>query len=263
MREKKTGNKMGSYKGQNPAQKMGRSNKMLFSGRVDFEKHKDIYREEVQGSISFIGKDVDFFTAVKARQLRYLAEKYVGKPSGLKVLDVGCGIGLTDRFLAGHFGKVYGVDVAKGLVRKAKEINPSAEYRSYKGKVLPYPDSSMDITFAICVLHHVPPEQHDDFMGELQRVTKENGLIVIFEHNPVNPLTIYAVSRCRLDDDAILLSMGKTHRLITTRNLPIVEKGYILFTPFRGAVFTLLDRALSWLPLGAQYYVAGIKKGSR
>jgi SAM-dependent methyltransferase len=232
-------------------------------GKVDFEKHKDIYLEEVQNSISFISKDVDFFTEVKARQLRELAQKYMGKPSDLKVLDVGCGIGLTDRFLTGHFGKVYGIDVAKGLVQKAKEINPTANYKSYKGKVLPYPDRSIDVTFAICVLHHVPPERHDSFMGELRRVTKKNGLIVIFEHNPLNPLTIYAVSRCRLDDDAILLSASKTQGLITGQGLQAVDKGYILFTPFRGKPFTLLDRALGWLPLGAQYYVAGINKSPR
>ncbi len=227
--------------------------------RIDFDKHKDKYQKEVQDSISFIGQNLDFFTEEKARHLQDLAQKYLKSPLKTKVLDVGCGIGITDRYLVGRFGKVYGVDISKGLVRKAARLNPKATYRYYDGKRLPFGADSMDITFAICVLHHVPPSQFNAFVKEMARVTKKGGLVVIFEHNPLNPLTLHAVNHCDLDDEAILIRRWKAGRLVQRRCGEILEKKYIFFTPFRGPFFAFLDRLLGWLPLGAQYFVVGKK----
>jgi len=226
---------------------------------LNFEKYNDGYKDLVQDSIAFIGQNLDFFTEFKAKILLSLAEKYLGNISSLKVLDVGCGVGITDHYLTDRFLKVYGVDIAKSCVKKAAQLNPKANYRSYGGKVLPFPDQSMDITFAICVLHHVPPKRIEKFIQEMKRVTKKDGLIIIFEHNPFNPLTNYAVNHCALDDDAILLRMGKIKRLTSKNAIRLVEKKFILFTPFKGTFFNFLDRVLGWLPLGAQYYVAGKK----
>ncbi len=224
---------------------------------IDFDKYKDQYQKEVQDSISFIGQKLDFFIEKKAQHLWNLAKKHVGDPAKLKILDVGCGIGITDQYLTSHFGKVYGLDIAKGLVQKAAKLNPKASYKAYNGRVLPFPNHSMDLTFAICVLHHVPPENWNGFVRELVRVTRKGGLVVIMEHNPLNPLTNRAVNHCELDNDAILLRMAKTSRLISRRDIPVLEKRFIFFTPFGGKFFGWVDSALGWLPLGAQYYVAG------
>jgi SAM-dependent methyltransferase len=230
----------------------------LFTACTDFERHKDTYRQEIQKSISFIGQDLDFFTQAKAEWLLELTRRYLGNPSRLKVLDVGCGVGITDHYLTGHFGKVHGLDLSPGVVRKAKRLNPKASYRHYGGQTLPYRSNSMDVTFAICVMHHVASEELSRFASELARVTKKGGLIAVFEHNPLNPLTQIAVSRCEMDNDAILLGMGKVKGLLKGGG-KVVEKKYILFTPFRAPFFRLLDRFLGWLPLGAQYFVAAIK----
>jgi SAM-dependent methyltransferase len=226
--------------------------------RADFERHKDTYQQEIQKSISFMGQDLDFFTQVKVDCLLDLTRRFVGIPSQLTILDVGCGVGITDRYLTGHFKKLHGIDLSPGVVRKAKSLNPKASYRHYAGRTLPYPSHSMDVTFAICVMHHVAPGELSRFANEAARVTKKGGLIVIFEHNPLNPLTQIAVSRCEMDDDAILLGMGKVQRLLS-QNARIVEKNYILYTPFRTPFFRVMDRKLGWLPLGAQYYVAAQK----
>jgi SAM-dependent methyltransferase len=229
------------------------------STRVEFERYKDTYRQEIQESISFIGQDLDFFTQVKVNYLLDLTRRYVGDPSGLKILDVGCGVGITDHYLIKYFRKLYGVDVSRGVVRKAASLNPKASYRQYAGKTLPYATQSMDVTFAICVMHHVVPEGLSRFVEEMARVTKKGGLIAIFEHNPWNPLTQIAVSNCDMDDDAILLRTRQVEKLMDQAPVKVVEKKYILFTPFHGGFFRLFDRSLSWLPLGAQYYVAAKK----
>lgn len=228
------------------------------SSRADFERYKDIYQQEIQKSISFIGQDLDFFTKVKVDCLLDLTRRYVGNPSRLKILDVGCGVGITDHHLTGHFRKLNGIDLSPGVVRKAKVLNPKASYRHYAGRTLPYPSNSMDVTFAICVMHHVGPDRLARFSSELARVTRKGGLVVVFEHNPWNLLTQIAVSRCEMDDDAILLRSREVEKLLRT-NGKIAEKRYILFTPFSVRPFRFLAPLLGKFPLGAQYYVAAVK----
>jgi SAM-dependent methyltransferase len=227
--------------------------------RVIFESYKDTYRQEIQKSIDFAGQDLDFFTEVKVSRLLSLTRKFVGQPNKLNILDVGCGVGITDFYLTSQFKKVYGIDLSRGVVNKAAVLNPKASYKFYSGKKLPYADNSMDVTFAICVMHHVVPEGLAQFSGEMMRVTKKGGLVMVFEHNPYNPLTRHAVSNCELDEDAHLLRMAQVGRILSAAKGNIVDRRYLLFTPFRGKFFSCMDSALNWLPLGAQYLVAAKK----
>ena len=229
------------------------------AARRDFTYYKDRYQEEVQESIAFMGQDLDFFTEVKARYLIDLAKRHLGDPNRLSVLDVGCGVGLTDRYLITSLGALYGVDLSGGVIEKAAQANPSVHYRVYDGKILPFSDHSIDLVFAIGVMHHVPPASREDFIREMKRVTRNGGLVVIFEHNPLNPLTRHAVNRCVFDTDAVLLGQRETRDLLLGTGLHLLEQAYILFFPFRLPIFTTIERRLKWLPLGAQYYVVGKK----
>ncbi len=237
-----------------------KKSKRPYDLRVNFGYYKETYRQEIQKSIAFIGQDLAFFTEAKVKKLLELVRHYSGDSSSLKILDVGCGVGLTDYYLTSHFKKVYGIDVDRGVVEKAAALNSKAAYRYYAGKTLPYADQSMDVTFAICVMHHVVPEGWERFAQEMRRVTKKGGLVVVFEHNPLNPLTQCAVSRCELDDDAVLLGMGKVESLLVQEPCRLNEKGFIIFTPYKHPFFAMLDRWLIWLPLGAQYYVCAQKE---
>ncbi len=225
----------------------------------DFNNYKETYQQEVQQSIAFSGLDVDFFTEVKARYLIEMAERNFSDPAALNVLDIGCGVGLTDRYLIPHFGAMHGVDIAEGLVEKAAEFNPTAQYQAYDGTRLPFEDNTFDIVFAICVMHHVPPAQWEAFTHEMRRVLKPGGIAAVFEHNPFNPLTRLAVNRCEFDAEAVLLRQSKTSALFAESGMTPKEKRFILFFPFRKAIFARLERAINWLPLGAQYYVAAQK----
>lgn len=225
--------------------------------RADFEAYKDNYGQEIQRSIDFIGQDFEFFIRRKAELLTGLVAQEMGDPKTLKILDVGCGIGLTDRHLTGRFKKLYGLDLSRGVVQKAAALNPKASYKAYPGKKLPHATSSMDVTFAICVLHHVEPEERDLFLSELARVTRKGGLVMIFEHNPLNPLTRVAVSRCDMDKDAHLVGLAQTAGLLASRGLKVIQKDYIFFSPW--SFLSGLDGLLGWLPLGAQYFVAAKK----
>lgn len=220
---------------------------------------EDEYLRQVRQSISFIGQDIDYFTEVKAKRLLGLAQKHFGHTSQLTVLDIGCGVGLTDKYLVGSFNSLSGVDIDASTVENAQKANPSAHYELYDGNVLPCGDGSFDLVFAINVLHHVPVSSWPKLVKEMHRAVKHNGLVVIFEHNPLNPLTRLAVKRCPFDADAVLLGKSKLANLITQAGLTPVESSYIVFFPFRSKTLARVESRLGWLPLGAQHFVAGSK----
>lgn len=223
----------------------------------EFDAYRDTYRDEIEQALPFAGMDLDRFTAVKARHLVELAARCLGPPGGLAVLDVGCGTGETDRFLAGAFGSLHGADISEGLLNRAREASPGVEYRHYERGRLPYEDGTFDLSFCINVMHHVPPPEWPGFVAEIGRVTRRGGIVAVFEHNPLNPVTRRVVSRCAFDADAVLLRRHRTERLLEGAGLLPAEGGYILFLPVGAGWARAVERPLRWVPLGAQYYVAG------
>jgi SAM-dependent methyltransferase len=225
---------------------------------VSFDQYTDSYRDAVEDSISFAGGDAARYVGAKARMLVELAERHLGSASEAEALDVGCGPGETDSYLEGAFASLSGVDLSAAMTGRASERNPWASYSSYdSGDPLPYADASFDLSFAICVFHHVPAAERPALVAEMRRVTRPGGLVAIFEHNPWNPLTRKAVRDCPFDEDAELLSRPETRRLAGEAGLERVESPFIIFFPRQGARRDRIERRLGWLPLGAQYYVAG------
>jgi ubiquinone/menaquinone biosynthesis C-methylase UbiE len=226
---------------------------------ADFDRFSGSYRDETQRSIDFIGQDHDFFVQRKVARLLDIAARRVGDPKGLKILDVGCGVGLTDVHLIGHVAELCGTDISAESVEVAARRVPEATYRAYDGRVLPFPDETFDVTFAIGVVHHAPPSEWSSLIREMRRVTSPKGLVVVFEHNPYNPLTRKAVRDCAFDEGVELLSKARATKLLRTSGLDPLEDAYIVFFPWSFPGADRLEGLLSWLPLGAQYFVAGRK----
>jgi SAM-dependent methyltransferase len=220
-----------------------------------FDAYASTYRSEVDRSIAFAGVDHADMTARKADHLLSLCASLLGPADQQRVLDVGCGVGLTDTFLLDRVGALTGIDVSGESVAMAAAANPGASYRTFDGGAFPLEDESFDLAFAICVLHHVEPQDRASFAAELRRVVRPGGVVAIFDHNPWNPLTQLAVRRCALDATAVLSRCGPTTRLLRDAGLDIERRAYILFT--RSARWSAgADRVLARCPAGAQYYVA-------
>jgi SAM-dependent methyltransferase len=220
-----------------------------------FDSYTERYRDAVQESIAFSGADHDLFTRIKADVLLDLASEWVGPSDGLEFLDVGCGPGETDSHLEGRVRSLAGIDVAAGMVDRARRRNPWAEYREYAADdPIPYDAASFDVCFVICVLHHVPPEDRLALVGEMTRVCRPGGLVVVFEHNPLNPLTRKAVRDCEFDRGVKLLTRGAAARLLEEGGLRPRGR-YIEFFPRDSGLLRGIEGRLGWLPLGAQYAV--------
>jgi SAM-dependent methyltransferase len=223
---------------------------------AEFDRYADRYEELIERSIGFSGQNHAFFLEARARSLLALVRRRLGEPERVKALDVGCGTALGHRYLT-SLGRLEGVDVSEAMVATARRQNPDVRYYVGDGSRLPVDDGTFDLAFTACVLHHVPVAERGPFVRELRRVTRPGGLVVVFEHNPLNPLTRLAVSRCEFDEDAILLSLRETKRHLAGAGLAVAEARYILFFPWHGKLVERAEATLRRLPAGAQYYVAG------
>jgi SAM-dependent methyltransferase len=221
---------------------------------AEFNRHGESYEEEIAESIGFSGLEHAFFLEAKAEALLQLVRRRLGDPQSLRALDVGCGFGLLHPYLS-ELGALEGVDVSEAMISEARTRNPDVRYRVADGRELPAPDASFDLALAVCVLHHVPEPERGTFVGELGRVVRPGGLVVVFEHNPFNPLTRLAVRRCAFDEDVTLLRRRAAQRLLHRAGLASVDSAYILFFPWRSGVTRRMERALTGVPLGAQYFV--------
>jgi SAM-dependent methyltransferase len=221
-----------------------------------FDAYAGSYQEAVERSISFAGQGLDEFARRKADELVRLAERHLGEPARLRALDVGCGVGFTHRFLTGAFAQLHGVDVAPEAVERARVENPAVRYAVCDDSTLPYADEHFDLAFAICVAHHVDPEARRAWAGEIARVVRPGGIVALFEHNPLNPATRFAVSRCPFDEGVKLLGPRAAARLLSSAALEPVERRYIVFFPSPRPRALRLETRLGRLPLGAQHLVA-------
>lgn len=225
----------------------------------DFDQRADSYEQEINKAVAFAGMEHAFYLDVKRDHLLRLTSAHFGSTAGLRVLDLGCGIGAYHKGLEQQFREVHGVDVSPRSVKLAAQKHSFVHYRTFDGMTLPYPDAHFDMVYTICVMHHVPPAQWEGFIAEIARVTRPDGLAIVFEHNPYNPATQYIVRSCEIDNDAVLLRPVTLRRLFDNRHFKTIVTRSILTVPPKGALLERVDRALGWLPFGAQYYLTAIR----
>ena len=94
------------------------------------------------------------------------------------VLDIGCGIGRMDEFVAPHVGALIGVDVSGEMVRKATERLahiPNARFVEGDGFSLPVDDASVDIIFTHIVLQHTPRHVTASYFSDAFRALRAGG----------------------------------------------------------------------------------------
>jgi len=221
----------------------------------EFDRYRDSYEEAVDDAIKFGGAEHAFYLEAKARALLELARRELGDPTGLHALDVGSGPGSLHPYLT-EIDALEGVDVSQALVERAAAANPDVRYRTYDGRTLPFPDAGFDLAFAVNVFHHVEQPDRANVAAELARVVRPGGIVAVFEHNPLNPLTRLVVARCEFDDGVHLLPTREVRALLEQAGLQPVERRYILFFPWRASFLQRLEARLGAVPLGAQHLTA-------
>eukprot|EP00607_Mallomonas_marina_P010434 CAMPEP_0182424380 /NCGR_PEP_ID=MMETSP1167-20130531/10604_1 /TAXON_ID=2988 /ORGANISM="Mallomonas Sp, Strain CCMP3275" /LENGTH=330 /DNA_ID=CAMNT_0024604173 /DNA_START=288 /DNA_END=1280 /DNA_ORIENTATION=- len=102
-----------------------------------------------------------------------------------KVLDVGCGIGGTSRYLAKSFSEdtqVTGITLSKNQVSRATQLAEDQGVKNVNFEVMDalamsYPDNSFDVVWACESGEHMPDKKK--YIEEMMRVLKPGGRLVV------------------------------------------------------------------------------------
>jgi 2-polyprenyl-3-methyl-5-hydroxy-6-metoxy-1,4-benzoquinol methylase len=210
------------------------------------------YRELVDHNVRVTGESSDYFAAYKAE---YVARKIAPRAEG-RLLDYGCGVGLLSRHLKDRLGalRIDGFDVSKDSVSR---VDADLRRQGTFSTSLSELGQAYDVVVLCNVLHHVKPAGRRGVIREAASRLADGGKLVIFEHNPINPLTRWVVSQCSFDQDAILLPSRETQAYFRPNGLRLLWRDYIVFFPRWLGRFRPLEPSLAWCPLGAQYVVVG------
>ena len=192
--------------------------------RVDFDQYAGQYEDILAAQTNFFDGDSGYFARYKIE----LAQQLAGSVSS--VLDFGCGIGRSAPLLRAIFpdADIVGCDPSADSLAIARRENPACRFLSMEELG---PDSKFDLVIASCVFHHIPPQDRQMAIRYCYSRLKEGGHFIIFEHNPINPVTRHLVKNCPFDADAVLLSMRETIARMRNERLNIEESSYCLFFP--------------------------------
>ena len=127
----------------------------------------------------------EFFERVE--QHRYKKEWHIPQAAefagtkGLRVLEIGCGMGTDGAQFAKAGADYTGVDLTEAaieLARKRFELSGlRGEFRVADAEQLDFPDESFDLVYSHGVLHHTPDT--DKAVREIHRVLKPGGRAIV------------------------------------------------------------------------------------
>lgn len=95
------------------------------------------------------------------------------RPTGLRLLDIGCSVGFTVRAAQEMGWEACGVDVSEDAVAEAR--NHGLDCQTVAGLGLPFPDEHFDAVTAWHVIEHVESVSHT--LHEWRRVLKPGGIL--------------------------------------------------------------------------------------
>lgn len=206
--------------------------------------------------IALTGNDKSFFIR---ERLNFL-EKYVlqnGVPA--TILDFGCGTGDTSAEMARRWPKarIVASDPAKAALDFARKrhIFPNLTFVSDTDLV----SVQFELIYANGVIHHIDPGQRQDTIRHLFQLLNRGGSLAIFENNPANPGTQWAMYANPFDKGVVKVWPHQLKKYFRQAGLSSIYSYYLFFFPQWLSVFRPIEPFFKSLPLGGQYLVLGKK----
>src|SRR5260221_967441 len=154
---------------------------------TEFDKYAATYQELLDDPIrNRFAPGCSFFFERKWMLIAEYFNRIGRQTSHADWLDVGCGRGELLRLGKPHFRAVAGCDVSAEMMAACNDL---AVKKQEHLESLPFAHASFDLITAVCVFHHVVPEQRALLLRDMVRVVRPGGICCIIEHNPLNPVT--------------------------------------------------------------------------
>ncbi|HEX4400976.1 MAG TPA: class I SAM-dependent methyltransferase [Galbitalea sp.] len=222
------------------------------SGTGKFDEVASQYDDIHAKGMSPSGEPSGYFAQYKIDRLKRLSVT-----ADASVLDFGCGVGNVTELLAENFSSVVGYDPSAGSLEVARKRLPGLTFYSDENLL---PRAEFDVVVLAGVMHHVSPDQRHAVITRASDTLKAGGRLVVFEHNPYNPVTRRVVDNCPFDEDAILLPPREVRSVLTAAGLDDVKQAFIVFFPHALAFLRKLEPAIGFFPLGAQTMTVGVRR---
>jgi SAM-dependent methyltransferase len=129
---------------------------------LSFDKHSADYSQKVDRALTVVGLEHGFFFEAKVREI-LKARRRLAADGALRVLEIGCGIGLLTERLRPLLTAVWGIDPSISSLGQAAAKD--GRLIAADGLRTPFADESFHLVIAVCVLHHVPVVQRAAFMA--------------------------------------------------------------------------------------------------
>ncbi|MBT1712129.1 methyltransferase [Fulvivirgaceae bacterium PWU5] len=224
---------------------------------AEFDQYAKSYQELHASNIKASGYDPSYFDQQKIRELHRVAGKeYSGN---INFLDFGCGIGKSEPHIRKYFPEavIHGADPSQESLKQAAEKNKSVNvtYHYFAETAQFNPGISFDIIFVANVFHHIPATEHVATLAKLKSLLSPRGKLFVFEHNPWNPLTSHAFNTCEFDQGCVMIPAPAFRKKALAGGFAKIKTNFILFFPKALQAFVPLEKFLTKVPIGAQYYV--------
>lgn len=168
---------------------------ILFRGGIKlaekkfYEKNKREKKkfDEKKKRIKFTGErfipgiEDDALTVEHIQRYRSVLQLVKGK----KVLDIACGEGYGTEILSAGAEEIIGIDIDTGSVQRAKNKYQKQNLTYLVGDItaIPVSDHSIDIVVSFETIEHVEEIQQQQFLIEIKRVLKPEGILIISTPN--------------------------------------------------------------------------------
>ena len=118
------------------------------------------------------------------RRLRKQVASTLPAGHALRVLDVATGTGAQARAFGEKAAEVIGIDLSDAMLRIARRKNhlPNVTFRHADAAELPFGDRRFDVACISFALHEMPRSVRARVVGEMVRVTKPGGAIVVVDY---------------------------------------------------------------------------------
>ncbi len=109
------------------------------------------------------------------------AKKIISKKSS--VLEVGSGNGYGTSRLSKNITDIIGIDIDKNAIEYStkKYGSKSCIFKKYDGVKIPHKDNTFDAVISFQVIEHI--ENDENYVSEIQRVLKDNGIFLLTTPN--------------------------------------------------------------------------------
>jgi ubiquinone/menaquinone biosynthesis C-methylase UbiE len=120
--------------------------------------------------------------------LRVLGFRMYLPPRSGSVLDIGCGTGIHLEMYRKFDCSLYGIDMSSSMLEIARtRLGENADLRQGDATNMPYENGFFDLVLCMLVLHEMDDDVRSDVLGEIKRVVKPDGRILLIDFHAGKP----------------------------------------------------------------------------